>query len=299
MKLLQYLIICIYSLQIDAICLSLEDQNVLVQRIMLDFLLLFIPLENDLLKKSDTVNILVCALSVVLRRDMSLNRRLYQWIMGRTDDNIAEDTTKQGGRSVPQEKLKISHFEMSTKTYVVTAVISLFKSVSSEACSLIQIKAKGTKMDIMKPFRILISLLDKPEIGSVILEDVLLEVLRTLYYECTTPKDRRGGKENQSVRNELIKTANLLFNSFESYFIWEYLGRSLIDSFQVCQDSAMVLQNNGILEQFMLHIPPPSCSELFSIIDFLLDAVSIVIMHFHYFLSFSHVSKLHLQPFFP
>ena len=36
----------------------------------------------------------------------------------------------------------------------------------------------------LRPFRILISLLDKPEIGAAILEDVLIDVFRHMYREC-------------------------------------------------------------------------------------------------------------------
>ncbi len=36
----------------------------------------------------------------------------------------------------------------------------------------------------LRPFRILISLLDKPEIGSNILEDVLIDIFRYMYAQC-------------------------------------------------------------------------------------------------------------------
>lgn len=43
------------------------------------------------------------------------------------------------------------------------------------------------KPGVLRPFRILISLLDKPEIGSSILEDVLMDIFRYMYKECGEP----------------------------------------------------------------------------------------------------------------
>ncbi|MEE6476377.1 hypothetical protein FKM82_011056 [Ascaphus truei] len=90
----------------------------------------------------------------------------------------------------------------------------------------------------LKPFRILISLLDKPELGPAILEDVLIEVFRTLYTQCKAELDLQAQapfskdpaqlssklRENKRTA-ELIKTANLLFNSFEPYYMWDYIAR--------------------------------------------------------------------------
>ena len=87
---------------------------------------------------------------------------------------------------------------------------------------------------MLKPFRILVSLLDKAEIGPVIIEEVLLSVFRSLYQEGTCQDEETLGSGNKSARqlvrdskhvDELVKTANLLFGSFEAYFIWDYIGR--------------------------------------------------------------------------
>lgn len=102
------------------------------------------------------------------------------------------------------------------------------------------------KHELLKPFRILLNLLDKPEVGSIILEDVLIEAFQNLYlnYHHFNPNDslknknrsdivvRRNGpiKQVSSKENpveELIKTGNLLFNTFEPYFMWQYIAKLL------------------------------------------------------------------------
>jgi hypothetical protein len=68
-------------LMVKALSKGLKD-DLMVQRNALDFLLKFLPFSEleDIFK--DYAKILVfSALRVVLRRDMSLNRRLYTWIL--------------------------------------------------------------------------------------------------------------------------------------------------------------------------------------------------------------------------
>ena len=105
---------------------------------------------------------------------------------------------------------------------------------------------KTSKLELLKPFRILLNLLDKPEIGSAILEDVLVEVFKNLFlsYKHFHPKEtsenknavERSLKRNEPVKQttskenpmeELIKTGNLLFNTFEPYFMWQYIAKLL------------------------------------------------------------------------
>uniref|UniRef100_A0A8C7CH99 DOP1 leucine zipper like protein B n=1 Tax=Oncorhynchus kisutch TaxID=8019 RepID=A0A8C7CH99_ONCKI len=65
-------------LVVKALCLSLQDSNVLVQRNMLEILLFFFSLATCL----DTIRVVSAASLTLLRRDMSLNRRLYAWLLG-------------------------------------------------------------------------------------------------------------------------------------------------------------------------------------------------------------------------
>ncbi|XP_049752185.1 protein dopey-1 isoform X3 [Elephas maximus indicus] len=174
------------------------------------------------------VRILSAALHVVLRRDMSLNRRLYAWLLG-FDNNGAVIGPRSTRHSNPEEHATY-YFTTFSKELLVQAMVGI-----------LQVNGFGeesTLMQDLKPFRILISLLDKPELGPVILEDVLIEVFRTLYSQCKAELDLQMEppfskdhaqlssklRENKKTA-ELIKTANLLFNSFEPYYMWDYVAR--------------------------------------------------------------------------
>lgn len=73
------------GLMIRAFAAALEDDNLLVRRGALDLLHQSMRVDSAAIRKaqSDDRTILMrAATSVVLRRDLSLNRRLYTWLLG-------------------------------------------------------------------------------------------------------------------------------------------------------------------------------------------------------------------------
>jgi hypothetical protein len=67
-----------------ALCAAAEDPgNVLIQRNLLIFMCSAIPLNSDHIIQGDLVQILKRCLFVVLRREINLNKRLYQWLLNR------------------------------------------------------------------------------------------------------------------------------------------------------------------------------------------------------------------------
>ncbi|XP_071399581.1 protein DOP1A [Centroberyx affinis] len=154
---------------------------------------------------------------------------------------------------------------------------------------ILQGKARGGEeesilMHDLKPFRILISLLDKPELGPAILEDVLIEVFRTLHTQCRTELDLHNQspfskdhthlssklRENKKTA-ELIKTANLLFNSFEPYYMWDYIARW----FEECCRRTLNISPHAPRHAGSLDPPELSLVEFCQLVDFLLDIVSL------------------------
>ncbi|XP_010125531.1 PREDICTED: protein dopey-1-like, partial [Chlamydotis macqueenii] len=162
------------ELMVEAVSTSVQDTSVLVQRSTLDLILFCFPFHMSQATRPDMIRILSAALHVVLRRDMSLNRRLYAWLLG-FDNNGALVGPRSTRHSNPEEHAAY-YFNTFSKEMLVQAMIGI-----------LQVNGHGeesTLMQDLKPFRILISLLDKPELGPAILEDVLIEVFRTLYTQC-------------------------------------------------------------------------------------------------------------------
>ncbi|ESO88953.1 hypothetical protein LOTGIDRAFT_154021 [Lottia gigantea] len=263
------------DLMVQALSSSIQDSSVLVQRSSLDFLLLAFPMHNAQLTKSDTAIIVQAAINVVLRRDMSLNRRLYGWLLG---TNAPSSSLPEGIRLVRSDststssEMDLSYFQHYSKDLLVQAI--RMKLAYPDDC---EMKLAGVS-NMMKPFRIIISLLDKPEIGPVIIDQVLMSVFKCLYKECqkeglnnknmkrTKPKLKRqdsGGDKGPAA--ELIKTANLLFGSFEPYFIWDYLAR-MFDL--ACLNASGESIENDKHDDLVI-------TELCDIGEFLLDIISL------------------------
>ncbi|NXO71080.1 DOP1 protein, partial [Phainopepla nitens] len=258
---------------VEAVSTSVQDTSVLVQRSTLDLILFCFPFHMSQATRPDMIRILSAALHVVLRRDMSLNRRLYAWLLG-FDNNGALVGPRSTRHSNPEEHATY-YFNTFSKEMLVQAMIGI-----------LQVNGQGeesTLMQDLKPFRILISLLDKPELGPAILEDVLIEVFRTLYTQCkaelelqTEPSFNKDHtqlssklRENKKTA-ELIKTANLLFNSFEPYYMWDYIARWFEECCRRTLHARLQTGPGGDSEQSELPL-----TNFCLLVDFLLDIVSL------------------------
>ncbi|NWR42323.1 DOP1 protein, partial [Regulus satrapa] len=261
------------ELMVEAVSTSVQDTSVLVQRSTLDLILFCFPFHMSQATRPDMIRILSAALHVVLRRDMSLNRRLYAWLLG-FDNNGALVGPRSTRHSNPEEHATY-YFNTFSKEMLVQAMVGI-----------LQVNGQGeesTLMQDLKPFRILISLLDKPELGPVILEDVLIEVFRTLHTQCkaelelqTEPSFNKDHtqlssklRENKKTA-ELIKTANLLFNSFEPYYMWDYIARWFEECCRRTLHARLQTGPGGDSEQSELPL-----TNFCLLVDFLLDIVSL------------------------
>ncbi|KAF1411111.1 protein DOP1A isoform 5-T5 [Spheniscus humboldti] len=261
------------ELMVEAVSTSVQDTSVLVQRSTLDLILFCFPFHMSQATRPDMIRILSAALHVVLRRDMSLNRRLYAWLLG-FDNNGALIGPRSTRHSNPEEHATY-YFNTFSKEMLVQAMVGI-----------LQVNGHGeesTLMQDLKPFRILISLLDKPELGPAILEDVLIEVFRTLYTQCKAELELQAEpsfnkdhtqlssklRENKKT-SELIKTANLLFNSFEPYYMWDYIARWFEECCRRTLHARLQTGPGGGSEQSELPL-----TNFCLLVDFLLDIVSL------------------------
>lgn len=76
------------GLMLRGFAAALEDDNLLVRRSALDTLLQSIRIDSAAVRNAqadDRAILMRAATGVVLRRDLSLNRRLYTWLLGPDD----------------------------------------------------------------------------------------------------------------------------------------------------------------------------------------------------------------------
>lgn len=156
----------------EAVCGAIQDTNVLVQRSLLDFMMLAFPMHNDQLTKSDMSKIVLAVVNVVLRRDMSLNRRLYSWLLGSNVTNLAAlnippEFSRQHQQSADSistsSETDLGYFYTFSKDLLIQALKQKLANDEEEDMD----GREGTQLGVLRPFRILMSLLDKPEIGRM------------------------------------------------------------------------------------------------------------------------------------
>lgn len=191
------------DLMMSGLCACLNDSVILVQRNTLEFLLLGFPLHTNLLPQSDVIRLVTNGLNTILRRDMSLNRRLYSWLLGtevsNSNRNMIETELNENASlnsdTGSNMSSQLSYFEQHSKLILIKALRITFKTSIPTAD--------------LRPYKILLSLLDKVEIGPVVLDAILIDVIRTvaLADDCS----------------EVKKSVNTLFGNFDPSYIWNFL----------------------------------------------------------------------------
>ncbi|XP_034245297.1 protein dopey-1 homolog isoform X2 [Thrips palmi] len=273
------------DVMVNGLCTAVLDSSVLVQRSALDLLLVGFPLHNSQLVRSDMIRLVTASLNTILRRDMSLNRRLFAWLLG-SEVNLSLLSPDHPLVKSPA----VSYFQVFSQEMLVQAIRTSLNQVLAD-----------TPHDL-KPFRILVSLLDKPEIGPIILDHILYEVFRTLYLASLETKTHSKSKElhrttsHPAGNQELFKSVNLLFSSLEPAYIWQYAG-SLVEKACRLHHDAMVAGLDGQDDDLVDSVRPvgsgqPCLIEVCQLVSCLLDAVP---LESYIDTTLEHVPNLFLQ----
>lgn len=176
------------GLMVRGFASALEDESILVQRGVLDLLtgtlrvdgkgfkrcvggsfgpfaprsLITFVYDPHSLRRVDQILLTRSVLSVVLRRDLSLSRRLYAWLLGSSDSSDSQ----------------VAHLRQYALDVVKDALKEDMELAVSASSSSVPDSAKAALRQ--KPFKIFISLLDKWEIGAPLTEVLVLDAFRSL-----------------------------------------------------------------------------------------------------------------------
>ncbi|XGW24975.1 hypothetical protein V3C99_006429 [Haemonchus contortus] len=257
---------------VAALCATASDSgSPLVQRNLLDFLCAAFPLDSTNLTREDFVQLIMRCVFVVLRRDMSLNRRLYTWLMNPTGGNIAVSSIPVG-----DEGVESTFFNDKVLPLIVEALTEYLKldviEIPQSSTNAWAHGWGGQKESEQHQFaevrvcRLLLYLQDRADIGGPVLNKVFplfLVCVSNVYERLTTqsaqvkenkdvdvsldrnhlrltldlkksPSSSRllnveaetdKVKEQERRIDEITKTFNLLLNSLETGFLFEFLGK--------------------------------------------------------------------------
>ncbi|KAG2225478.1 hypothetical protein INT45_010305, partial [Circinella minor] len=194
------------SYMVRAFAATLGDAQLLVQRGMLELLVQNFALKHRTIPYDDLVVLMKAALSIVLRKDMSLNRRLYAWLLG--DD----------GNSQTQMK----YFKLFGERAAIQAVRGLFFTTTNSNHHQHHLEQHNSSqqyqneiqetyiIEAQRPYKILISLLDKWEIGQPIVQGIFTNSLVSLQTQV----------HKVEASAEIVQTANMWMEMMEPYLIW-------------------------------------------------------------------------------
>jgi hypothetical protein len=189
---------------VSALCACADDSSALVQRHLLDLVTNAFPLHSQLLVRADNVRLVRAALFVVLKRDMSLNRRLYSWWTGQTQSALMP---------VDTQPLDVQYLRQHALPLINQAVEEhLRQAFAGNGGGGGGGSARRGADATVRVLRVLVHLLDRADIGQCVLDTTLVNVLA------------HATRVDSPVPSDLINNINLLLSTVEPAYIWRYLA---------------------------------------------------------------------------
>ncbi|KAI9781169.1 MAG: hypothetical protein M1839_006277 [Geoglossum umbratile] len=208
------------GLLIRCFAVGLSDDQLLVQRGFLDLLVTHLPLNSPVLQKrvtqGDLDRLLAAAAGVVVRRDMSLNRRLWTWFLG------PEETTGAGTDSAPGSPTL--HPTDNTATLRNTAGSARAQYFGKYGLHALVRGIRGLidhshkwPTERARPFRICLSLMDRWEVGGLVVPEIFLPIIDSV-------REYEHVAATKEEFNEVLRSASVFFDGVESGLIWGELA---------------------------------------------------------------------------
>ena len=269
------------GLLIRCFAAGLQDEQLLIQRGFLDLLVTHLPLHSAVLRHKvvprDLELLVSAAAAVVVRREMGLNRRLWTWFLGPETSSGPDDSTPNSPDSSPtitparNYKSQLSQTEYFERYGLAPLVSSILKMVRDDSLKPIE-KAR--------PFRICLSLMDRWEIGGLVVPRIFLPAMESVW------QYRRSSTSKEALE-EVLRSANVFFDAIESSLIWAELTQIVIGALETdgarsdkvdslspkeCLDLVLfVVTNFNVQEEEMLaiHIPMTTLALIFGLRLFL------------------------------
>lgn len=248
------------GLLIRCFATGLRDEQLLTQRGFLDLLVTHLPLHSTFLQvkvtSEDLERLIAAAASVVARREMSLNRRLWTWFLGpetlvqrRNSAPNSSDSEDNDNLETHSERTQSEYFERYGLDALVSSIQRMLVSDSLTPAA----KAR--------PFRICLSLMDRWEIGGLVVPRVFLTALESVWHYQKVAHSKESFVE-------VLRSANVFFDGVESGLIWGELIKVILFALQVDESGLEHAQDRLDLvlfivtkfnvkeeEMLLLHIP--------------------------------------------
>lgn len=231
---------------------GLCDPQMLIQRGFLDLLVSHLPLHSPLLQEKveqhDMDLLVSAAIGVLTRRDMSLNRRLWSWFLGPDQKDVAQANPpssphlERRGSDNPSLPSQLDYFSKNGQGSLERCILEMLRKQCTSA------------VDVARPFRICLSLMDRWEIGGSLVPRTFLPAMKSAFEFCTTA--------TASEVSDVFRSVSLFFDGVEANLIWTNLTQLLaIDNIQSIPGNlalfVWIVERFNVRDEEMLttHIP--------------------------------------------
>ncbi|KAH3679720.1 hypothetical protein WICMUC_000751 [Wickerhamomyces mucosus] len=171
----------------------LKSPNLLIQRGFFDLIIKNLQLNSTILQKitseSDLEDLLISALGCILKKDMSINRRIWTWFLG------PETTTE----------LHLNYFQINGSRLLSNGLLKLINAKYDQSPDHEQ-KISSFKMSL--------ALMDRWEIGSEIIPKILVPFLKSI---------ENSIRKKSYLYEEIFKSGEMLFDAIETITIYSQI----------------------------------------------------------------------------
>ncbi|KAK3937079.1 protein dopey [Diplogelasinospora grovesii] len=189
---------------------GLADEQLLIQRGFLDLLVTHLPLHSRVLqtraKTGDLELLLRAAAGVTSRRDMSLNRRLWTWLLGPDPTASVEMEVESPNSPSLQGQgflaSRTSYFEEFGLQPLTRALLGMIKT-----------SGDSNPSERARPYRVCLSLMDRWEIGGLVVPEVFLPVVDSV-------RQFKARAASRTDFSEVLRSASVFFDGVESGLIY-------------------------------------------------------------------------------
>lgn len=247
---------------------GLSDDQLLIQRGFLDLLVTHLPLSSAVLqakvKTGDLELLLKAAVGVVTRRDMSLNRRLWAWFLGpepTATDHDHEPAVTSSDQHQSYLNSRTGYFEEFGLQPLISALLAMIEGSDIR-----------NPTERARPYRICLSLMDRWEIGGLVVPEVFLPVVENV-------REFTKQATSKAEFTEVLRSASVFFDGIESGLIYGELVGLLAqalgpENLSDCERSdklslvSFILANFNVREEEMVTIHAPlSCLAALSMLE--------------------------------
>ncbi len=220
-------------MKVQSLCSSLEDVNVSVVRRILDLITLLLPLNNTSISLSQFTMVTTTMLVTLTKRDNSLNRRVYSWLLGNVQQN-SPITAQPAPNTEDGASMYFTSFIYPRLTAAIkSTLVHVDINVNSKTFD---------KTKFLSTHRLLKALSERTELHEVLLELVpdyvtFLRSQMNLLDACVTIEKKRDpsdmtyseGDRKCWLRKEVYRTANQFLCGLNREMLWKWIKESLIN----------------------------------------------------------------------